>query len=127
MDQTIATCQELGYVETLYKRRRYLPEIKSSNYQVREFAKRAAMNAPIQGSAADIMKIAMIKVDEALKEAKLKAKMILQVHDELVFDVPEEELETVRNLVEKTMKHAVQLKVPMEVSSAWGANWYEAK
>ena len=127
MDQTIANCQELGYVETLYKRRRYLPEIKSSNYQVREFAKRAAMNAPIQGSAADIMKIAMIKVDEALKEAKLKAKMILQVHDELVFDVPEEELETVRNLVEKTMKHAVQLKVPMEVSSAWGANWYEAK
>ena len=127
MDQTIANCQELGYVETLYKRRRYLPEIKSSNYQVREFAKRAAMNAPIQGSAADIMKLAMIKVDEALKEAKLKAKMILQVHDELVFDVPEEELETVRNLVEKTMKHAVQLKVPMEVSSAWGANWYEAK
>jgi len=73
------------------------------------------------------MKIAMIKVDEALKEAKLKAKMILQVHDELVFDVPEEELEMVRNLVEKTMKVAVQLKVPMEVSSAWGANWYEAK
>ncbi len=127
MDQTIADCQDLGYVETLYKRRRYLPEIKSSSYQVREFAKRAAMNAPIQGSAADIMKIAMIKVDEALKEAKLKAKMILQVHDELVFDVPEEELEMVRNLVEKTMKVAVQLKVPMEVSSAWGANWYEAK
>lgn len=127
MDQTIANCQNLGYVETLYKRRRYLPEIKASNYQVREFAKRAAMNAPIQGSAADIMKIAMIKVDDALKDAKLKAKMILQVHDELVFDVPEEELESVRELVEKTMRDAVRLKVPMEVSSAWGANWYEAK
>jgi DNA polymerase-1 len=127
MDQTIVRCQELGYVETLYKRRRTLPEIKSSNYQVREFAKRAAMNAPIQGSAADIMKIAMVKVDEALKAAKLRAKMILQVHDELVFDVPEEELETVRALVEKTMRDAVELEVPMEVSSAWGANWYEAK
>ena len=127
MDQTIARCQENSYVETLFKRRRYLPEIKASNYQVREFAKRAAMNAPIQGSAADIMKIAMIKVDQALKTANLKAKIILQVHDELVFDVPKDELEIVKALVEQTMRDAVQLDVPMEVSSAWGANWYEAK
>jgi len=127
MDSTIAFCQENGYVETLFKRRRWIPEIKSSQYQVREFGKRAAMNAPIQGTAADIIKIAMIKIHQKLKESNLKTRMLIQVHDELVFDVPMNELEHVRKLIEDTMIHAVELNVPMNVSSSHGNNWYEAK
>lgn len=127
MDSTIAFCQENGYVETLFKRRRWIPEIKSSQYQVREFGKRAAMNAPIQGTAADIIKIAMIKIHQKLKDSNLKTRMLIQVHDELVFDVPMNELEQVRKLIEDTMIHAVELNVPMNVSSSHGNNWYEAK
>jgi len=127
MDQAILQCQENGYVETLFKRRRYIPEIDASQYTVREFAKRAAMNAPIQGSAADIMKVAMIKVDHALKEHKLSSKLLLQVHDELVFDVLETELPRVIELVQVAMRDAVKLSVPLEVSYAYGASWYEAK
>ena len=127
MDSTIAFCQKNGYVETLFKRRRSIPEIDSSQYQVREFAKRAAMNAPIQGTAADIIKIAMIKIHEKLKESNYKTRMLIQVHDELVFDVPKNELEEVKKLIEDTMIHAVELNVPMEVSSSHGDNWYEAK
>lgn len=127
MDSTIAYCQDKGFVETLFKRRRWIPEIKASQYQVREFGKRAAMNAPIQGTAADIIKIAMIKIHQKLKESNLKARMLIQVHDELVFDVPKHELEQVRELIEDTMIHAVELRVPMNVSSSHGDNWYEAK
>jgi DNA polymerase I len=127
MDASIQQCQETGYVETLFKRRRYIPEIDASQYTVREFAKRAAMNAPIQGSAADIMKIAMIKVDAAFKKHQLKSRLLLQVHDELVFDVLESELDLVRQLVETSMREAVSLNVPLEVSSASGKSWYEAK
>jgi DNA polymerase-1 len=94
---------------------------------VREFGKRAAMNAPIQGSAADIIKLAMIAVDHVLKEKKLKTKMILQVHDELFFDVPKDELDIIKTDIKNAMIHAVDLKVPMEVSEAYGDSWYEAK
>lgn len=127
MNQTIQFCIENGYVETLFKRRREIPEIKDTSFQVREFAKRASMNAPIQGTAADIMKLAMIALHKALKEQGFKAKMIVQVHDELVFDVPKEELQRLEALVTQTMTQVVQWDVPLEVSSATGSSWYEAK
>ncbi len=127
MDETVFSAMRQGYVETLFKRRREIPELFDKSYQVREFGKRAAMNAPIQGSAADIIKLAMIAVDKVLKEKKLKTKMIVQVHDELVFDVPKDELETIKTEIKKAMIHAVNLTVPMEVSEAYGDSWYEAK
>ena len=127
MDETVFSVQRQGYVETLFKRRREIPEIFDKSYQIREFGKRAAMNAPIQGTAADIIKVAMINVDKALKANHYKTKMILQVHDELVFDVPHDELQAIRKLIQETMIHAVDLKVPMEVSEAYGDSWYEAK
>lgn len=116
-----------GYVSTMYGRRRYLRELHDSNYQVREFAKRAAMNAPIQGSAADLIKIAMIEVDKLLKEKKLKTKMVLQIHDELIFKVPKEEKDIVYDLVKEKMVHAIDLSVPLEVDGGFGKSWYEAK
>ena len=94
---------------------------------MREFGKRAAMNAPIQGSAADLIKVAMIRIDEALKQKNMKTKMIMQVHDELVFHVPYAELEEVRKLVTHEMSNAAVLNVPLDVSEAWGNDWYEAK
>ena len=116
-----------GYVSTMHGRRRYLRELHASNYQTREFAKRAAMNAPIQGSAADLIKIAMIEVDKALKENHLKTKMVLQIHDELIFKVPEDEKEIVYNLVKEKMTHAMKLSVPLEVDGGFGETWYDAK
>ena len=116
-----------GYVTTLLGRRRYLRELSDSNYQVREFARRAAMNAPIQGTAADLIKIAMIKVNNALKEKKLKTKMILQIHDELLFSVPEEEKEIVLPLVKDIMENALKLDVKLEVNGGYGRSWYDCK
>ena len=116
-----------GYVTTLLGRRRYLREVHDANYQVREFARRAAMNAPIQGTAADLIKIAMIKVDEALKEKKLKTKLILQIHDELLFKVPGEEKEIVLPLIKEIMEHALDLDVKLEVDGGFGHTWYDAK
>lgn len=127
MDDTVFEAQRQGYVETLFKRRREIPELFDKSYQVREFGKRAAMNAPIQGTAADIIKLAMIAVAKVISEKQLKTKMILQVHDELVFDVPKDELEIVKTEIKAAMIHAVDLKVPMEVSEAYGDSWYEAK
>lgn len=127
MDNTVFEAQRQGYVETLFKRRREIPEIYDKSYQVREFGKRAAMNAPIQGTAADIIKIAMIAVDRALRAQHYKTKMIVQVHDELVFDVPRNELESVRKVIMEAMIHGVELNVPMEVTEAYGDSWYEAK
>ena len=127
MDETVFNAQRQGYVETLFKRRREIPELFDKSYQVREFGKRAAMNAPIQGTAADIIKVAMIAIDKLLKAKAMKTKMIVQVHDELVFDVPKDELEWVRSEIRKAMVQAVDLKVPMEVSEAYGDSWYEAK
>lgn len=127
MNGLIESCQEKGYVETMFHRRRFIPEINDKNFMTREFGKRAAMNAPIQGSAADLIKIAMIKVDQAMKEAGVASKMLLQIHDELIFLVPKEELETMKTLVKETMEQAVQLDVPLKADLAYGPSWYEAK
>ncbi len=116
-----------GYVTTLLGRRRYLREVHDSNYQVREFARRAAMNAPIQGTAADLIKIAMIKVDKALKEHKLKTKLILQIHDELLFKVPNDEKDVVYPLVKDIMEHAMDLPTKLEVDGGFGHTWYDCK
>lgn len=114
-----------GYVETIAHRRRYLPDIHSRNFNLRSFAERTAMNTPIQGSAADIIKIAMINMMTALKP--LKTRMLLQVHDELIFEVPEDELETVKKLIPQVMDSAVKLAIPLKVESHWGKTWYDAK
>ena len=116
-----------GYVSTIMGRKRYLRELNDSNYATREFAKRAAMNAPIQGSAADLIKIAMIKVDNLLKEKGLRSKMVCQIHDELIFKVYKEEKEIVYNLVKDTMEHAMDLDVNLEVDGGFGKTWYDAK
>ncbi len=127
MQSLIDFCKEKGYVETLCHRRREIPEIKDKNHMVREFGKRAAMNAPIQGSAADLIKIAMIHIDKAMKEANVSSKMILQVHDELIFNVPENEVEQMKEIIEKGMANAMELKVPLTAECAIGKDWYEAK
>ena len=127
MERIVREAKDQGFVETLYHRRRYLPDINSRNYNIRSFAERTAINTPIQGSAADILKIAMIELDKHLKEEKLEATMLLQVHDELVFEVPEKELETLDHLVSQVMEHAVSLRVPLITDSSWGKTWYEAK
>lgn len=123
----IAHATTNGYVSTLLGRRRYLREIHDSNYQVREFAKRAAMNAPIQGTAADLIKLAMISVAKALKEGGYKSKMVLQIHDELIIKVYKSEKEQVYNLVKSTMENAMHFDVPLEVDGGFGKTWYEAK
>lgn len=127
MQSVVAFCEKNGYVETILGRRREIPEIHDSKYMVREFGKRAAMNAPIQGSAAELIKLAMIKMDKVLKEKQLKSKMILQVHDELIFNCPKEEVEIMKKLVTDTMEHAMELSVPLTVECAVGSTWYEAK
>lgn len=123
LDDTITTAKEKGYSETIYKRRRYMPEINSSNHALRKFAERTAMNAPIQGAAADIIKYAMIIVQKTLDENKLTSKLVAQVHDELILDVPPYELEIIKDLLKEAMEHAVQLKVKMTVDVEWGQNW----
>src|SRR5690625_2010660 len=127
LDRQIEQAREQGYVETVSGRRRYIPELKSDNFNVRQFGERAATNAPVQGTAADIIKIAMIEIDEALQSEGLGAKMILQVHDELVFEVPEEELEVTRELVVGLMENAFELEVPLVVETGVGHSWYECK
>ncbi|MDA9462853.1 DNA polymerase I [Enterococcus mundtii 3F] len=127
MERIVREAKDQGFVETLYHRRRYLPDINSRNYNIRSFAERTAINTPIQGSAADILKIAMIELDKRLKESDLQATMLLQVHDELVFEVPESELEMLDKLVSEVMEQAVSLHVPLITDSSWGKTWYEAK
>ena len=126
MDDAVAFAREKGYVETIMKRRRYLKEINSANAIVRGFAERNAVNAPIQGSAADIIKIAMINVYKAMKKANLKSRMLLQVHDELVFDVHSSEVDKLQALVIKEMEGAVKMEVPMEVEAQIADNWLDA-
>ncbi len=126
MDNSIQTAREKGYVGTISNRRRYLPDITSANAVVRGFAERNAINAPIQGSAADIIKIAMQKVDEALKQNNLKTKMLLQVHDELVFDVPKDEVEIASKVIVDAMEDAFHFSVPLEVEAKSAENWLEA-
>jgi len=127
MEEIVREAKDKGYVETLYHRRRYLSDINSRNYNLRSFAERTAINTPIQGSAADILKIAMIEMDKRLKEEKLQATMLLQVHDELVFEAPKAELEHLNALVKEVMEQAVTLQVPLITDSSWGKTWYEAK
>lgn len=126
MDNSIEKARKNGYVETMLGRRRYLPDINSRNYAVRGFAERNAINAPIQGSAADMIKVAMIHIHNEMKHQKLRSKMILQVHDELVFDAHPEELDTLKMLVSDKMKNALALNVPVEVNMGVGKNWLEA-
>lgn len=127
MDTVVNDAIKFGYAETLYHRRRYIPELHSSVYMQKEAGKRNAMNAPIQGTAADIMKIAMVKLYQAMKDQKLQSKMLLQIHDELVFDVVEGELEVVKKLVQDVMETCVKLEVPLKVDSNVGVNLYETK
>lgn len=127
MDSNVAYAREHGYVTTLLGRKRVIPEIKSSNYNLRSFGERAAMNMPLQGSSADIIKIAMCNVFDRLKKEGLRSKMILQVHDELVIDAYESEREAVTEILRTEMENAVQLKVPLTVEVHSGRNWYEAK
>ncbi|MBO0469406.1 DNA polymerase I [Enterococcus sp. DIV0242_7C1] len=127
MEEIVRDAKDKGFVETLYHRRRYLPDINSRNFNLRSFAERTAINTPIQGSAADILKIAMIEMDQRLREEKMQATMLLQVHDELVFEVPETELEKLNTLVKDVMENAVALHVPLITDSSWGKTWYEAK
>ena len=126
MERTVEEAKEKGYVSTLFGRRRYLPELKSSNHNLRSFGQRVAMNMPIQGTAADIIKIAMVRVYQRLREEGLKAKLILQVHDELIVEAPEEEASRAAEIVLDAMTHAVNLAVPMEVDLKIGKDWAEA-
>ncbi|NQI70258.1 DNA polymerase I [Streptococcus suis] len=127
METIVREARDKGYVETIYKRRRELPEINSRNFNVRNFAERTAINSPIQGSAADILKVAMINLDKAIEEAGLSTRMLLQVHDEIVLEVPKTELETVKKLVKETMESAIALSVPLIADENDGQTWYEAK
>ena len=125
IDKTLQEARDKGYVTTLYRRRRYLPEINTSNRSARQFAERTAMNTPIQGTAADIIKAAMIRIDRHLKERGFKAKMIIQVHDELVVEAPENEVEEVEKIIKEAMEGVMELTVPLKVSVARGKNWGE--
>lgn len=127
MKEVVEQAKEKGYVETLFNRRRYIPELSSNNYMVRQFGARAAMNTPIQGTAADIMKLAMVNLNKALEETKLDAKIILQVHDELILEVNEKDKEQAKQMLKECMEKAVQLSVPLEVEVSEATNWYECK
>lgn len=127
MDEVVETCKKQGYVSTLLNRKRYIPTINNKNFMVRQQAQREAMNTPIQGTGADILKLAMIEVDKALKEKNLKSQMILQVHDELIFDVFEDELEEVMSLVKEKMENCIKMDVPLIVEGNYAKNWCELK
>ncbi len=127
MERVVEEAREKGFVETIMKRRRYLPDIHSRNFNVRSFAERTAMNTPIQGSAADIIKLAMVKVQTELDRRNMRTKMLLQVHDELIFEVPDEEMKLAIQVVRNEMENAYPLKVPLKVDMGTGPNWYDIK
>ena len=127
MDDAIKECETHGYVRTLLNRRRYLPEIDSTNNMVRQFAQRQAINTPVQGSAADLIKLSMINIDKEMKKQKFKSKMIITVHDELVFDVVKEEEVQLTQMVRNLMEGALALDVPIKVSIGSAKNWLEVK
>jgi DNA polymerase I len=127
MDSIVEQAKKHGYVTTILNRRRYLPEINSSNFNLRSFAERTAMNTPIQGSAADIIKKAMIHMDARLREENMQAKLLLQVHDELIFEAPQHEIEKLQQIVPEVMEHAIELNVPLKVDYSYGPTWYDAK
>jgi DNA polymerase-1 len=129
LENTVRQAREKGYVETILGRRRYFPELLSSaaNVALRRAAERAAVNMPVQGSAADIMKLAMIRLDRQLRERQFRARMVLQVHDELVLEVPEDELAEVKALVVDVMENAYKLSVPLKVQASVGKTWMQMK
>jgi DNA polymerase-1 len=127
LDSTVEYAREHGYVETIFKRRRYIPELRDRNFNIRAFGERTAANSPIQGSAADLIKIAMIRIRDRLEADRYSARMLLQVHDELVFETPPEELDAVTTLVTHEMEHAATLSVPLVVDTGSGRNWLETK
>jgi DNA polymerase I len=127
LDQQIRLAREQGYVETIFKRRRYIPEIRDRNFNMRAYGERNAQNSPLQGSAADLIKVAMTRIHHAIRDAGLRSRMVLQVHDELVFEVPPEELDRMKDLVRSRMEDVVELRVPLVVDLGVGPNWLEAK
>ena len=127
LDRMVAEAKERGYAVTMFGRRRPVPELSSGNYMQRSFGERVAMNSPIQGTAADIIKIAMLRVDRRLRKEGFQARLLLQVHDELLIEAPETEVEAVCALLEEEMKGAADLAVELEVDMHTGKNWYEAK
>ncbi|HWL39742.1 MAG TPA: DNA polymerase I [Gemmatimonadaceae bacterium] len=127
LDSMVAFAREHGFVQTIFGRRRYIPELRERNFSVRAFGERLAANSPIQGSAADLIKIAMIRIDDSLRTQKLESKMLLQVHDELVFEVRPEELDEIQTVVKQQMEHAAELSVPLVVDLGVGKNWLETK
>ena len=127
LDSMVEFARQHGYVTTIFGRRRYIPELRERNFSIRAFGERTAANSPIQGSAADLIKMAMIRIHDALRTSGLEAKMLLQVHDELVFEVPTGELEQVKSLVKEQMEGAAHLAVPLLVDMGTGTNWLETK
>ena len=127
MQEIVKKAKENNSVRTLFNRKRTIDELSNTNYMIRQMGERIALNTPIQGTAADILKLAMIKIDERFKEDNLKTKMILQVHDELIFDVPDEELQVVTDIVQEIMENIYKLSVPLKVEINYGRDWYEAK
>ena len=127
MEESVKNGKETGYVATLFGRRRPMPELKSPNYTTRSFGERVAMNAPIQGTAADIIKLAMIKTHDELEKRGFQARLILQVHDELIVDCPKAEAEAVKALLEECMESVAELHVPLKADVSTGYSWYEAK
>ena len=127
MKKVVSDAREDGYTQTLYGRRRYIPELKSSNYNVRQGAERIALNTPIQGTAADLIKLAMIRVEAALGQNYPEARLLLQVHDELIVECPEELAPQVAALVSREMEQVAALRVPLTAEAKFGKSWYEAK
>ena len=127
LDGEVEKAKKDGYITTMFGRRRPVPELQSSNFMQRSFGERVAMNSPIQGTAADIIKIAMIRVNRALRQANLRSRLLLQVHDELLIETAREELDTVSQILEREMRQAAELAVPLEVDMHTGESWYEAK
>jgi DNA polymerase-1 len=125
LDSRVEFARETGYAETIFGRRRYVPELRDRNFNVRAFGERVAQNAPIQGSAADLIKVAMIRIAHAVAARELQAHMTLQVHDELVFEVPPQEIEALQALVVQEMEHAAELSVPLVVDVGVGDDWLE--
>jgi DNA polymerase-1 len=127
MKQVVADATNTGYTQTLYGRRREITELKSTNFNIRQSGERIALNTPIQGTAADLIKLAMIRVDQALAEKFPEARLLLQVHDELIIECPEEIAQSVAELISREMAFVAQLQVPLLAEAKWGKSWYEAK
>ena len=127
MKKVVEDAREIGYTQTMYGRRRYIPELKSSNFNVRSGAERIALNTPIQGTAADLIKLAMIRVETALNEHFPEAQLLLQVHDELIVECPEEIAPQVAALISKEMESVTELSVPLTAEAKYGKSWYDAK